>query len=72
MGEEEWETMNCKHEPTDPIAAFAHVCKHCGQLIEPSDCKRCHGSGGVKDRDGGLYECPKCKGSGVKRWKLLK
>lgn len=63
--------MTHKHEPVDPIAAFAHACKHCGQLIEAEDCKRCHGSGSVRDRDGGLYECPKCQGTGVKRWILL-
>lgn len=60
--------MNCKHTPKDPIAAFVHVCKHCGQDIDYEHCKTCDGTGSVRDRDGGLYECRRCKGSGVKRW----
>ena len=63
--------MTCKHEPIHPIATFAHTCKHCFQLIEPDACKRCDGSGGVKNREGGLYECPKCKGTGFNGWRLL-
>ena len=64
--------MTCKHEPKDPIAAFAHECKHCGQLIEPDACKRCDGFGMIRLREIGVWRaCPKCNGSGVKRWRLL-
>lgn len=56
----------CTHEPKDPIAAFAHVCKHCGKDIEPQHCKTCDGTGSIRDR-----ECRRCGGTGVKRWILL-
>ena len=64
--------MTCKHEPKDPIAAFAHVCKHCLKDIEAAQCKKCDGSGSISDRDGGRCECPKCRGTGVKKWRLLR
>lgn len=59
-------TMTCKHEPKDPIAEFAHVCKHCGQDIEVVHCKKCDGTGSPSD--GGLYECRRCRGTGIERW----
>jgi len=69
VGEEEWEAMTCKHEPKDQIAAFEHTCKHCGQNIEPAaHCKACDGTGWDYDKED---DCPKCNGSGVKRWRLL-
>lgn len=59
--------MTCTHQPKDPIAAFAHVCKHCGRDIEPQHCKTCDGTGSIRDR-----ECRRCNGTGVKRWILLR
>jgi DnaJ-class molecular chaperone len=59
--------MTHKHEPISPIAAFAHVCKHCRKEIDYVECPKCKGYG----QDAMGDECEKCKGSGVKRWKLL-
>ena len=63
--------MTCTHQPKDPIAAFVHTCKHCGQDIETQHCETCDGTGSIRDRDGRLYECRHCEGTGVKRWVLI-
>lgn len=57
--------MVCRHEPRDPIAAFVHVCKHCGVPIQSVPCMTCDGMGlsGTSDR-----RCPVCKGTGIDRW----
>jgi DnaJ-class molecular chaperone len=56
----------CKHEPSDVIAAFCHVCKHCREWIEAVACAKCDGAGWV---DYSWVECRKCNGAGVKKWR---
>lgn len=57
--------MVCRHEPRDPIAAFVHVCRHCGVPIEAEPCPACDGMGLAGTSDA---RCPACKGTGVYRW----
>ena len=61
--------MECRHEPVDPVAAFVHVCKHCGLFIQSAPCIACNGIGlsGTSDR-----RCPVCKGAGIDRWEVAK
>lgn len=61
--------MVCQHEPSEPVAAFTHVCKHCSKPIEFTPCIACDGMGlhGTSDA-----RCPVCKGSGVDRWEVAK
>ena len=57
--------MTCQHEPTDPVAAFVHVCKRCGVPIQSVPCMTCDGMGlsGTSDQ-----RCPVCRGTGIDRW----
>ena len=58
----------CRHEPMEPVAAFVHVCKHCGLPIQSVPCIACDGMGlsGTSDR-----RCPVCKGTGIDRWEAV-
>lgn len=58
--------MACRHVPRDPIAAFVHVCAHCGAPIEPEFCVCCDGMGLAGTSDA---RCPACKGTGVASWR---
>ena len=57
----------CRHEPMEPVAAFVHVCKHCGLPIQSLPCVACDGMGlsGTSDR-----RCPVCRGTGIDRWEV--
>ena len=59
--------MACRHAPRDPVAAFVHVCKHCGLPIQSVPCMTCDGMGlsGTSDR-----RCPVCRGTGIDRWEV--
>ena len=59
--------MACRHEPMETVAAFVHVCKHCGLPIQSVLCIACDGMGlsGTSDR-----RCPVCKGTGIDRWEV--
>lgn len=63
------EKMACRHEPMEPVAAFVHVCKHCGLPIQSVPCMACDGMGlsGTSDR-----RCVVCKGSGITGWQASK
>jgi DnaJ-class molecular chaperone len=58
----------CVHEPSSPVVAFYHMCKHCGVTIEPVLCKECDGTGALYGIDYKSERCRKCKGSGVRKW----
>lgn len=60
-----------EHQPTEPIAAFEFVCKHCGGLIEAEHCKECDGTAGHFSVHHGWQDCSTCKGTGRKRWVLI-
>ena len=60
--------MACRHEPRDPVAAFVHVCKHCGVPIDYVECAGCRGSGRC---DSGDRRCPVCRGTGIDRWEVV-
>ena len=59
--------ITCRHETLDPVAAFVHVCKRCGESIEGRACMTCDGMGlsGTSDR-----RCPVCRGTGIDRWEM--
>jgi len=59
--------MAGRHEPMEPVAAFVHVCKHCGLPIQSVPCMACDGMGlsGTSDR-----RCVVCKGTGIDRWEM--
>ena len=61
------EKRACRHEPIEPVAAFVHVCKHCGLPIQSVPCVACDGMGlsGTSDR-----RCPVCRGAGIDRWEV--
>lgn len=55
--------------PSDPL--FWMNCKTCGAAIEPVLCRACEGTGA---KHGVVYrteDCPRCRGTGVKRWKKV-
>lgn len=66
----------CLHAPsTDSINA--RWCKYCAREIKPVSCLKCDGAGVVHHRGeltGGShsFNCPSCRGSGTKRWRLAK
>lgn len=62
------EKRACRHEPMEPVAAFVHVCKHCGVPIESVECSGCHGSARC---DSGDRRCPVCRGTGIDRWEVV-
>ena len=57
--------MACRHEPMEPVAAFVHVCKHCGVPIEARSCMACDGMGRTYTTD---MRCCVCRGTGIDRW----
>jgi DnaJ-class molecular chaperone len=59
--------MKCHHIPSEPIAAFCFVCKHCGVDIESIPCKACDGDGTI-----GSSHCDACNGTGVDHWEAMK
>lgn len=71
--------MVCRHTPSEPVAAFTHVCKHCHAPIEAVHCVTCNGHGIVlklKRRDEAGVElsevkpCSDCGRSGIDRWEV--
>ncbi len=61
-------TKTCKHEPIEPISAFQNLCKHCHAWIEAVECLACEGCGVTEDT---MDDCPKCKGTGAKKWRKV-
>lgn len=61
----------CRHAPSEPIAAFWFTCKHCGQPIESEPCKACNGVGYFEFTGRGTFVCPVCKCTGVSHWVLM-
>ena len=59
----------CDHTPRDAIAAFYHVCRHCGLPIAPELCEGCDGTGLASSSGRNPGACPACDGTGVERWK---
>ena len=60
--------MACRHEPMEPVAAFVHVCRHCGLPIQFVPCIACDGMG---LSESGLRLCRICKGTGIDRWEAV-
>lgn len=65
------EKMVCRHEPSDPVAAFAHICKHCHAPIEAVGCDVCEGTGIGYSTNIGHIRCCVCRGSGIDRWEAV-
>ena len=62
------EKMVCRHEPSEPVAAFYHVCKHCQAPIEAVGCNACEGTGRNMDPLSDGMWCKECDRSGIDRW----
>ena len=60
--------MACRHQPTEPVAALTHVCKHCGVSIDWKKCEACDGMGRSNLPD---LRCRYCHGTGIDRWEAV-